>query len=284
LRIGSFACSSRVGARPSQNCVTLNIALRIVGVLRWPCWSRMPFEVASCSVNPRSGLWHVAHAVECRQRGACRRTASCRGPPSQESARYRPGPRPQRGRGAVPAGRAIWARLEGRFWRVSERADGKVTASRAARVKVVNIGAMRLGPSARRGKTPPPVNAATARQPLTLSAAQMDDVVPSAVASAMGLADGLGNLEPRRQPSYSAPRTQSRAVPLPSAFRQHRCWRRRQRSPILGGRASTVVFRHRRHAKSGNGHTEARSGARAPGAPRWQYRPDVKLPKRRDPL
>ena len=209
----------------------------------------MPFEVASCSVNPRSGLWHVAHAVELSAErrvsknsvlpratfsGVCALSA---GTEAAKRSRGSPGWSSDLG----SAGGPVLTRQRACRW--------KSHGQQSCTSKVVNIGAMRLGPSARRGKTPPPVNAATARQPLTLSAAQMDDVVPSAVASAMGLADGLSNLERRRQPSYSAPRTQSRAVPLPSAFRQHRCWRRRQRSPILGGRASTVVFRHWRHAK-----------------------------------
>src|SRR5438874_5242015 len=61
LTIGNPACSSSVLARPSQNCVLLYRAFRIVGALRWPTRPFMPTEVGFLSVKARSGLWQVLH-------------------------------------------------------------------------------------------------------------------------------------------------------------------------------------------------------------------------------
>jgi len=60
LRIGSFACSSRVGARPSQNMLWNKAAFKVVGELRRPRWSPMPSETLRRSVNPRLTSWQVA--------------------------------------------------------------------------------------------------------------------------------------------------------------------------------------------------------------------------------
>jgi hypothetical protein len=49
--MGRAACSSRVFARPSQNCVALYRAFRIVGELRWPVRPSTPMETGLPSVN-----------------------------------------------------------------------------------------------------------------------------------------------------------------------------------------------------------------------------------------
>jgi hypothetical protein len=61
LTIGNPACSSSVLARPSQNCVLLYRAFRMVGALRWPTRPFIPTDVGFLSVNASSGLWQVLH-------------------------------------------------------------------------------------------------------------------------------------------------------------------------------------------------------------------------------
>src|SRR5438067_10224750 len=61
LAIGPLACSSRVLARPSQNCSSLYARLNTVGALRPPSWPRMPLENGCPSVNASFGSWQVAH-------------------------------------------------------------------------------------------------------------------------------------------------------------------------------------------------------------------------------
>src|SRR4029077_10985228 len=65
FRIGSFACSSSDGARPSQNCVALNIALRTVGLLRLPrsFGAVTPSASGLWSTKPFCGSWQVAQAT-----------------------------------------------------------------------------------------------------------------------------------------------------------------------------------------------------------------------------
>src|SRR5579885_1021437 len=45
FKTGSLACSSKLGARPSQNCEAWNIALRMVGALRCPNCPCTPADV-----------------------------------------------------------------------------------------------------------------------------------------------------------------------------------------------------------------------------------------------
>ena len=59
FKMGSFACSSSVGARPSQNCVALNMALSTVGALRCPRCLPTPSDVTLWSTKPAFGSWHV---------------------------------------------------------------------------------------------------------------------------------------------------------------------------------------------------------------------------------
>src|SRR5205809_935171 len=61
--MGSFACSSSDGARPSQNCVALNIAFSTVGLLRCGRWAgaATPSGTGLWSTRPRAGSWQVAH-------------------------------------------------------------------------------------------------------------------------------------------------------------------------------------------------------------------------------
>src|SRR5437016_240288 len=63
FRMGSFACSSSDGARPSQNWVALNIALSTVGLLRCGRWAgaATPSGTGLWSTKPRAGSWQVAH-------------------------------------------------------------------------------------------------------------------------------------------------------------------------------------------------------------------------------
>lgn len=82
-----------------------------------------------------------------------------------------------------------------------------------------------------------PISAATAQKPLTLSYAQMDRVVAGAVASAIGLADGLGSPAPCR---YHR---------LIDGFGSVDAGIGGSNLLILCGRASPAVFRQRRHAK-----------------------------------
>jgi hypothetical protein len=53
--IGPFACSSREGARPSQNWKMENPLLRTVGALRLPTPAATPVETGFWSVNPNAG-------------------------------------------------------------------------------------------------------------------------------------------------------------------------------------------------------------------------------------
>src|SRR4029077_12561781 len=55
LTIGNAACSSSVFTRPSQNCVLLYSAFRMVGALRCPTRAWIPIEVGFPSVNARAG-------------------------------------------------------------------------------------------------------------------------------------------------------------------------------------------------------------------------------------
>jgi hypothetical protein len=63
FRIGSFACSSRLGARPSRNSVWKKSAFRVVGALRRPSWPSMPSETERWSVKPRLTSWQTAQAT-----------------------------------------------------------------------------------------------------------------------------------------------------------------------------------------------------------------------------
>src|SRR5215831_9023444 len=59
--MGPFACSSREGARPSQNCARAYAWLIIVGALRFPFCDLIPVDTAAPSVNANFGSWHEAH-------------------------------------------------------------------------------------------------------------------------------------------------------------------------------------------------------------------------------
>src|SRR5947209_4413635 len=64
LAIGPLACSSRVGARPSQNWRVLYARLITVGALRPPRWPPIPRELAAPSPNAFAGSWQLAHETE----------------------------------------------------------------------------------------------------------------------------------------------------------------------------------------------------------------------------
>jgi hypothetical protein len=55
LAMGPLACSSRVPARPSQNCASEYARLITVGALRPPFCDLMPVETAVPSVKANSG-------------------------------------------------------------------------------------------------------------------------------------------------------------------------------------------------------------------------------------
>ena len=63
FRIGSFACSSSVGARPSQNWVALNMAFTTVGLLRCgrSFGAATPSGSGFWSTNALLASWQVAH-------------------------------------------------------------------------------------------------------------------------------------------------------------------------------------------------------------------------------
>src|SRR5215217_979346 len=63
FRMGSFAWSSSVEARPSQNCEALKSALSTVGLLRMPFWPFTPSDTGLPSEKPLFGSWHVAQDV-----------------------------------------------------------------------------------------------------------------------------------------------------------------------------------------------------------------------------
>src|SRR5713226_2069584 len=63
LTMGSAACSSSVFTRPSQDCVLLYRAFRMVGALRWPTRPLIPIEAGLPSVKAFAGSWHVLHAT-----------------------------------------------------------------------------------------------------------------------------------------------------------------------------------------------------------------------------
>jgi hypothetical protein len=54
---GPLACSARSGARPSQNCASLKIALSTVGEFRGPFCQPCPMEVGMLSSPPVARLW-----------------------------------------------------------------------------------------------------------------------------------------------------------------------------------------------------------------------------------
>jgi hypothetical protein len=97
-----------------------------------------------------------------------------------------------------------------------------------------------------------PISAATARQPLTLLDAQMDRMVAGSVASAIGLADGLCNLEAQTLTFTlgSADSLQSSAVAIGSSIASAAS----MLAPAAAISQSSAVarapyFRQRRHAK-----------------------------------
>ncbi len=60
---GPTAWSSRVFARPSQNCDVAYAALITVGALRAPFWWLIPSLVGVCSAQAIFGSWQVAHEI-----------------------------------------------------------------------------------------------------------------------------------------------------------------------------------------------------------------------------
>ena len=59
--IGPLACSSRLGARPSQNWNSLKTEFSTVGLFRVPFFPPTPSATFLPSANPFSGSWQVAH-------------------------------------------------------------------------------------------------------------------------------------------------------------------------------------------------------------------------------
>ncbi len=64
LAIGPPACSSRLSARPSQNCLGENAALSTVGAFRVPVLPPAPLDCLLPSLNALSGSWQEAQATE----------------------------------------------------------------------------------------------------------------------------------------------------------------------------------------------------------------------------
>src|SRR6056297_742868 len=58
---GPLACAARSGARPSQNCASLNTEFRTVGELRGPFCQPCPMDVGMLSSPPVARLWHELH-------------------------------------------------------------------------------------------------------------------------------------------------------------------------------------------------------------------------------
>src|SRR5207247_912448 len=75
LTIGSAACSSSVFTRPSQNCVLLESAFRMVGALRWPIRPLIPTEVGL----PRPGHRQRRGREDAYDGGPHRHGAHCSG-------------------------------------------------------------------------------------------------------------------------------------------------------------------------------------------------------------
>jgi len=63
LRMGNFACASRLGARPSRNRLCIKKAFIVVGALRLPRASPTPSDTGRWSVKPRLTSWQVAQAT-----------------------------------------------------------------------------------------------------------------------------------------------------------------------------------------------------------------------------
>ena len=63
LRMGNFACASRLGARPSRNRLCIRKAFIVVGALRLPRAPPTPSDTGRWSVKPRVTSWQVAQAT-----------------------------------------------------------------------------------------------------------------------------------------------------------------------------------------------------------------------------
>src|SRR6266498_4882541 len=61
---GPRACSSKDGARPSQNWAALNTLLNAGGACRFPFFPPTPLENWLGSANPFSGMWQEAQEIE----------------------------------------------------------------------------------------------------------------------------------------------------------------------------------------------------------------------------